>query len=151
MKEELIAPCGMNCGICLAYLREKRNCPGCRGDDTSKSVSCLSCIIKNCEVIKTNKSGFCFECAEYPCHHYNRLKELSSQRPHLRLQPRELERVKELGEQRWLEHQKKRWSCPECGQMFAWYDEKCSECGAKVKSSVDEVTELGLTDYPLDI
>jgi hypothetical protein len=26
----LIAPCGMNCGVCMAYLREKNKCPGCR-------------------------------------------------------------------------------------------------------------------------
>jgi hypothetical protein len=27
MKVNLIAPCGMNCGICLAYLRETSHCP----------------------------------------------------------------------------------------------------------------------------
>ncbi len=26
----LIAPCGMNCGTCLGYLREKNKCVGCR-------------------------------------------------------------------------------------------------------------------------
>ena len=33
MKSELIAPCGMNCGICYGYLREKNKCPGCRKRD----------------------------------------------------------------------------------------------------------------------
>jgi len=35
--------------------------------------------------------------------------------------------------------------------MFAWYEEKCSKCGARIKSSLDEVNDLGLSDYPLDI
>jgi hypothetical protein len=25
----MIAPCGMNCGICIGHLREKRPCGGC--------------------------------------------------------------------------------------------------------------------------
>ncbi len=29
----IIAPCGMNCSICMAYLRGKNKCPGCRGID----------------------------------------------------------------------------------------------------------------------
>jgi len=28
-----IAPCGMNCGIYQAYLRDKNKYPGCRGAD----------------------------------------------------------------------------------------------------------------------
>jgi len=69
----LIAPCGMNCGICMAYLREKNRCPGCRGDDASKMPSCLRCSIKNCETVKTTGSGFCYECPTGPC---RRLKQL---------------------------------------------------------------------------
>jgi hypothetical protein len=42
----------MNCGICQAYLREKNNCPGCRGDDTNKPITRVRCKIKNCEVFK---------------------------------------------------------------------------------------------------
>lgn len=73
VEPQLIAPCGMNCAICMAYLRKGRKCPGCREDDTNKSASCIKCIIKNCETIKTNRSGFCFECEKYPC---KRLKQL---------------------------------------------------------------------------
>ena len=29
----LIAPCGMNCGICVGHLREKNRCAGCNSDD----------------------------------------------------------------------------------------------------------------------
>jgi len=40
INSSLIAPCGMNCGICLAYLREKKKCPGCNGSNEDKQVYC---------------------------------------------------------------------------------------------------------------
>ena len=27
--QDLIAPCGMNCGICIGYLKEKKPCGDC--------------------------------------------------------------------------------------------------------------------------
>ena len=54
MKQELVAPCGMNCNICKYYLREKNPCPGCRIDDPDKSMYCRECIIANCDVIKNS-------------------------------------------------------------------------------------------------
>jgi len=27
--DQIIAPCGMNCGLCTGHLREKRPCGGC--------------------------------------------------------------------------------------------------------------------------
>ena len=65
MNSRLIAPCGMNCSICMAYLREKNKCPGCRGSDINKQKSVLKCRIKNCN--ERNNSGFCFSCDIFPC------------------------------------------------------------------------------------
>ena len=36
----LIAPCGMDCGLCRGYVREKNRCAGCNGDDSSKPRYC---------------------------------------------------------------------------------------------------------------
>jgi len=47
--ESLIAPCGMNCGTCIAYLRVKNTCPGCRVYSDDKAVSVRRCIIIKCE------------------------------------------------------------------------------------------------------
>ena len=69
----LIAPCGMNCRLCSAYVRERNTCPGCRGDDSAKPTYCVGCRIKNCEKMKPGKAGFCFNCDSYPC---DRLKHL---------------------------------------------------------------------------
>ena len=63
-KSSLIAPCGMNCGICRAYLREKNKCPGCRGSDENKLSSRVNCKIKNCIELKKNNLKFCYKCED---------------------------------------------------------------------------------------
>ncbi len=63
----LIAPCGINCRLCRAYVRDKKACPGCRGDDASKSKSCVTCQIKNCEKLVIGEIEYCFDCDEFPC------------------------------------------------------------------------------------
>ena len=49
VKAKMIAPCGMNCALCIAFHREKKSCAGCLGEDSNKSKSCITCIIKNCD------------------------------------------------------------------------------------------------------
>lgn len=65
-KPRLIAPCGMNCGICKGHLREKNVCPGCRDGD-------IRCLIRTCEILKKNKFRFCYKCVKYPCDRIRRL------------------------------------------------------------------------------
>lgn len=74
MKPASIAPCGMNCNLCIAYLREQRKCPGCRENNENKSNSCVRCIIKNCKILKDNNWKYCsVKCEKFPC---QRLKNL---------------------------------------------------------------------------
>ena len=56
---ELIAPCGMDCGLCMVYVRDKHGCLGCRAGDEGKAKSCLACSIRNCETIQAGESAFC--------------------------------------------------------------------------------------------
>jgi hypothetical protein len=42
----LIAPCGMNCRICAAFLRVKNKCLGCRGSDLQKPITRLDVKLK---------------------------------------------------------------------------------------------------------
>ncbi len=132
MTEELslIAPCGMNCGICMAYLREKKRCPGCRGDDTSKMPSCLRCSIKNCEAIKASRSGFCYECLRYPC---LRLKQLDKRyrTKYLMSMLENLEFIREHGLSALVEREKERWRCRKCGGVISCHRGYCFTCGEK--------------------
>ena len=67
LNEILIAPCGMNCSICMAYLRKRNKCPGCREPDINKPITRVICKIKTCEILTKNQLTFCDECEKFPC------------------------------------------------------------------------------------
>jgi hypothetical protein len=64
-----IAPCGMNCGLCLNYLRAENKCPGC-SSGRKVNNACIKCAIKLC---KERKGEYCFECDMFPCERIERL------------------------------------------------------------------------------
>jgi hypothetical protein len=127
----LIAPCGMNCGICLAYLRKERKCPGCRGDDSNKPPTRLKCVIKNCEIINKNQAGFCYECKYYPC---KRLQQLDKRyRAKYRMSMIEnLDYIQNNGISAFVEKEEKRWRCPECGGFICVHRGYCLDCRDRV-------------------
>ncbi len=131
MKEELIAPCGMNCGICMAYLKQKERCLGCRADDAGKKVTVLRCFIKNCETVRKNESGFCYECAEYPCKKLKHLDKRYRTKYHTSM-IKNLENIRENGLAAFIEEEKERWRCPKCGGVISCHRGYCFECGEKV-------------------
>ena len=126
----LIARCGMNCGVCLAYLRDRRTCPGCHGDDTNKSPSCVRCIIRNCETIKASQSGFCYECPKYPC---RRLKQLDKRyRTKYSMSMIEnLQFIREHGLRAFVEKENERWRCRKCGGVICVHRHFCFTCGER--------------------
>ena len=124
--EQLIAPCGMNCGICMAYLREKNKCPGCRGNDADKPLSCVRCRIKNCETIEKSKSKLCFECVKTCA----RLKQLDKRyRTKYGMSMIEnLEFIKNNGIDAFIAQQEAKYKCPECGGVICVHRKKCYDC-----------------------
>ena len=126
----LIAPCRMNCGICMAYLREKQRCPGCLEEDTNKSPSCIKCIIKNCETIKQSQSGFCFECPTFPC---KRLKQLDKRdRTKYSMSMLEnLEFIKKNDLTAFVEKENDRLRCRKCGGVICVHRGYCYQCGER--------------------
>lgn len=120
---KLIAPCGMNCGICVGYLRKERKCPGCLGKDTK-------CTIKNCEIVKRNQSGFCYECSKYPC---RRLKQLDKRyRTKYSMSMLEnLEYIKDNGLNAFTEKENERWRCQKCGGVICVHRGYCYTCGER--------------------
>lgn len=123
----LIAPCGMNCRLCIAYFRKKRRCLGCNSDSETKSVHCAKCSIKNCDVILSNKSKFCYECDKFPC---RRLKQLDSRyRLKYKMSMLEnLEYIKDSGMDKFLNNEAKRWMCAECGDIICVHEGCCLNC-----------------------
>ncbi len=104
----LIAPCGMNCGLCLAYLREKNRCPGCRAEDAGRlHPHCARCRIRNCP----DRTGeYCYDCAGYPC---ARLKQLDKRYTKYRMSMLDnLHAIQERGIGEFIEQENSRWTCP---------------------------------------
>ena len=128
MNEELIAPCGMNCGICMAYLRKKNRCPGCASLDPYLRSYRRGCTVRNCETVKTSFSGFCYECPDIPC---KRIKQLDKRyRTKYRMSMIEnLEYIKKHGMEKFLEKEEEKWKCPECGGIISCHNGICYSCG----------------------
>jgi len=123
----LIAPCGMNCGICMAYLREKNRCVGCNIESLDKCKTRIICIIKNCTE-RIDGSRFCFSCKQYPC---KRLKQLDKRyRTKYSMSMIEnLNGIRDLGLDRFMEIENTRWVCPQCGNPICVHNKKCYSCG----------------------
>ena len=124
----LIAPCGMNCGLCSGYLRVKKPCPGCRGDDAGKPNYCVACQIKNCEQLSGNEQSFCGDCESFPC---KRLRQLDKRyRTKYGMSMIEnLASIREIGLDEFVAEEKKRWTCPECGGLICVHKVTCLACG----------------------
>lgn len=127
-KISLIAPCGMNCGICMAYLRDKNKCPGCRGGNENKSKSCLNCKITNCKVFQKGKVKFCFRCENFPCVILKHLDKRYRTKYNMSM-IENLEYIKEFGIKKFVENEKTRWTCPKCGGIICVHKGYCFNCG----------------------
>lgn len=123
----MLAPCGMTCMVCYVHLKEKKPCPGCRGQDESKPSHCRECEIKKC--VKSHEIGFCFECTSFPCTTIKRLDKSYKQRYQVSLIENAL-RLKAVGAKQHLLEEKEKWTCAQCGGVISLHDQICSECGA---------------------
>jgi len=134
MDIELIAPCGMNCGICSSYLAFKNDiknkgikmpyCAGCR--PRNKQCAFLK---KRCEILLNGKVTYCFECASYPCErlrHIDKRYFLSKFRMSM---IENLEYIKENGMDKFLKKEEEKWRCPECGGVICCHNGICYSCG----------------------
>jgi hypothetical protein len=122
-----IAPCGMNCGTCIGYLREKNKCPGCRVYSADKAISIQRCIIPKCIHLDKTISKFCYDCEKYPC---KRLKQLD-----LRYKTKyrtsfieNLTMIKEDGIDNFLIFESKRRTCSKCGSILSVHRDNCLTC-----------------------
>ena len=130
----LIAPCGMNCRLCLGFTREINSCPGCRLIDqqgSKKSEYRNRCRIRNCEFITSGKIKYCnASCGKFPC---DRLKQLDKRyRTKYGMSMIDnLKMINEVGIRNFIQNEKLKWSCPECGEMICVHKPTCLSCGYK--------------------
>lgn len=124
---QLIAPCGINCGVCFAHLRSRNPCPGCRGPDVGKPVTRVRCIMKKCERSGMGGGKFCFRCHEFPCESLLRLDRRYRARYHM--SPIDnLRRIDEDGITKFLDSERKQWTCSACGGTVCVHKAICMTC-----------------------
>lgn len=124
---ELIAPCGMNCGICVAHLRAKNRCKGCWGDNEHKPKHCVKCAIKNCVLLDKTNSKFCYDCEKYPC---SRLTQLDNRyRTNYNMSMIEnLSSIQKNGLEKFVKDEYNRWACKNCGGTICVHRGFCLIC-----------------------
>lgn len=134
INSSLIAPCGMNCAVCSGFLREKNKCPGCNSESIHKPKYCISCKIKNCDLLRDTNSKFCYDCKKIPC---ARLKQLDKRyrTKYAMSMIENLNFIKESGTDKFIESEIKRWTCTICGETICVHRGYCLTCKPGKKRS----------------
>ena len=124
----LFAVCGMNCMVCYSHLKTKKYgkaCRGCLFDDESKPQHCRKCSIMNC--CRSKGYSRCHECAEFPCKILKRLEKAYQTKYGVSLLEQS-RKVQESGIDAFMEAEKERWICKQCGGVISLHDSFCSDC-----------------------
>ena len=127
MPIRLIAPCGMNCRLCRAYIRDGNTCPGCRGDDRLKAQYCVTCKIKNCAKFANGKVKYCSGCDSFPCAKLKRLDKRYRTKYGMSMVDN-LEDIKKLGIRQFIRNEKEKWACPVCNETICVHKPQCLAC-----------------------
>jgi hypothetical protein len=127
MKEENIAPCGINCSLCSAFQRKKNNCPGCNGIH-NKPTYCKTCSIKMCTE-KKNETEFCGLCSKYPCKRLKSLQKRYNQKYGVDI----FDNLHEMNSGKiteFLTKEKQKWTCNNCGHLLCMHKANCITCNS---------------------
>ncbi len=133
MEEELIAPCGMNCGLCVSYLAmkadlnkkgfAKRYCPGCR----PRGKNCTF-MAAQCDLVGKGLVRFCYECEKFPCYRLKDLDKRYRAKYHMSM-IENLNFIKTNGMGSFLVKESAKWRCVECGGVICCHNGLCFNCG----------------------
>ena len=121
----MFAPCGMNCKVCYKHCCHKKQCAGCLNSDKGKPEHCRKCKIKDC--IREKSMSYCFECPEHPCKLIKNLEKSYNKRYQSSLMKNSCF-VQAHGLECFMEQQKAKYTCPQCGGIVSIHDKECSEC-----------------------
>lgn len=134
MNANMIAPCGMNCSLCIGHLREKNKCEGCLGHDRNKPEYCRSCRVVVCEKRKTlpvkpdEVFALCYDCPDLPCARIKQLDKRYRSKYGMSMMDN-LNFIKEHGMEAFLAWEEERWACKHCGATLSVHRKECLECG----------------------
>ncbi|MCU0853314.1 MAG: DUF3795 domain-containing protein [Thermoplasmata archaeon] len=132
MRERLVAPCGMNCNVCAAYL-------ACTHDVRSKGIRmmyCKGCMSKKrpcaflkqkCKLLRDEEIRFCYMCPTFPCDRLSSIDKLY--RTNFRMSEIEnLSRIRAEGIKSFLKAERRKWKCHKCGGVISCHNGLCFDC-----------------------
>ena len=130
-EESLIAPCGMNCALCIAYQRPKNRCLGCYQLENSELKHTRYCRIRYCPERLEAGISFCSECSKYPC---KRMKDLDKRyRTKYGMSMLEnLKFIQDKGLDLFIQKEAEKWKCPSCGELLCVHRAVCQHCQEKL-------------------
>ncbi|MBY8990371.1 MAG: DUF3795 domain-containing protein [Candidatus Lokiarchaeota archaeon] len=150
IKKELIAPCGLYCGVCAIHIADRDNnlkfkerlvdvykpfsktiedikCNGCLSEKKEDIFGyCQLCPIRDC--IKNKGIEGCYQCDDFPCKFIENFPIPVGKKVIFRAIPR----WREIGTEKWVEEEEKRYLCPECNNPLFRGTKRCNECGVSV-------------------
>ena len=144
IKKELLAPCGLYCGVCAVYIAHRDNnlkfkkrlipvysliakdvedisCTGCLSEGIIFPY-CQNCSIKNCSREK-NIDG-CYQCDEFPCDLIENFPLPVGKKVIMRTIPY----WRENGTEKFVEEEEKRYHCPHCSNPLFRGEKRCNKC-----------------------
>lgn len=145
MNPELLAPCGLYCGVCGVYMASRDNneplkeklagaygvtpdqiaCNGCLS--AQRFVYCQTCGIRTC-AMENNHEG-CHQCDTFPCNLIDAFPVPVGKKVILRSVPAR----KKLGTQIWAKQEETRYECPQCHVQLFRGARRCPRCKALVE------------------
>lgn len=131
MKAEGIAPCGFDCALCSAHQKrgnEKGYCSGCNALDGKQQKHCSACGRKNCSTRK-NGAAFCYDCDKFPCRLLREMDKRYRERYGVSI-IKNLNQIQKEGMAAFLEKERARWTCPQCGEIRCLHKRQCLKCGS---------------------
>lgn len=137
IKEELIAPCGMNCATCSNYLANANNlnksqCAGCRTSNKKCTYLFEKCTGMNHPLEGNAKAKFCFECGQYPCKEIERMDRRYRGNYGISVK-KNLEHIQKNGLTKFVAEQYNEHHCSRCGEMVSVHNKKCFKCDTITK------------------
>ena len=137
----------MYCGVCAIHIAHKNNnekfkeilvnvyrpfsktkddihCNGCMSDDIFGY--CQVCPIRDC--IKEKGYEGCYQCDDWPCKLIENFPIPVGKKVILRVIPR----WREIGTEKWIEEEEKRYHCQDCGNPLFRGANRCNKCGNSV-------------------